>query len=82
MPRQGGNFMKGSNRSQMGSNAVTAQNQGGGSRKAGFPYMIGRDHNSSIFIQNQTLLKWNTLPFGYRVRPSRPVGMDHRIPMR
>ena len=75
-------YMRSSNHNRMGSNAFTDQNQGGGSKKAGFPYMIGRDHNSSIFIQNQTLLKWNTLPFGYNVRATLPTGWDSRIRMR
>jgi len=34
----------------MGSNAVTDQKQGGGSKKAGFPHTIGRDHWVSIYM--------------------------------
>ena len=40
-----------SNRSKMGSNAITDQNQGGGEKKAGFPYQVGRDSWSSIAIK-------------------------------
>jgi len=42
----------GSNRSQMGSNVFTVANQGGGSKKAGFPYQVGRDSWSSIAFQS------------------------------
>jgi hypothetical protein len=73
----------------MGSNAITDINQGGGSKKAGFPYMIGRDSWASIFIQGcdpvgkhcctLTDLK-KTLVFTKNT--VRPVGNDARIPMR
>jgi hypothetical protein len=33
-------------------NTISNQNQGGGSKKAGFPYMVGRTEWSSIFINN------------------------------
>ena len=46
-----GNMFSSSSRSQMGSNAVTGQNQGGGSKKAGFPYQIGRGWQTSIAFQ-------------------------------
>jgi len=39
-----------SNRSSMGSNVYTSQQQGGGNKKAGFPYQVGRDSWSSIYI--------------------------------
>jgi len=38
----------GSNRSQMGSNVFTTQSQGGGDKKAGFPYQVGRSSWTSI----------------------------------
>lgn len=44
-----------SNRAAMGSTAITDQNQGGGNKKAGFPYQVGRESWSSIAIENQTL---------------------------
>lgn len=39
-----------SNRARMMSNAYTDINQGGGDKKAGFPYQIGRESWSSVFI--------------------------------
>ena len=64
-----------SNRSRMGSNVYTDQNQGGGVKKAGFPHLIGRDHWTSIYLkntsQNLTVLKFTVNP---NVRQSRGVG--------
>ena len=64
-----------SNRSRMGSNVYTDQNQGGGNAKAGFPHIIGRDHWTSIYLrntsQNLTVLKFTINP---NVRQSRGVG--------
>ena len=37
-----------SNRASMGSTVDTVQNQGGGSKKAGFPQVVGRDSWTSI----------------------------------
>ena len=86
---RGNPFRTSSSRYTVGSNAVTDQNQGGGSRKAGFPYIIGRNSWSSIYIQGCapitgnccTLKNWQkTLVLTKNV--SRPVGSDPRIPMR
>lgn len=62
-----------SNRARMGSTATTDQNQGGGSKKAGFPYMVGRSSWSSIDIMNISLSRAMTtkLPLA---RPSRGIG--------
>jgi hypothetical protein len=38
----GNGFSTKASRNNMGSNAVTDVNQGGGNKKAGFPYLIGR----------------------------------------
>ena len=46
-----GNMFRSSNRSQMGSNVYTDVNQGGGSKKAGFPYQVGRSYRTSIAFQ-------------------------------
>lgn len=67
--------------------SIVNQNQGGGSKKAGFPGLIGRDSWTSIFYQSNgvnccTLKGYNTLRLTYSVSQSRPVGMDARIPMR
>ena len=70
-----------SNRHRMGSNAVTDQNQGGGVKKAGFPYIIGRSWRTSIaFGDNVTkgyctkLKTYQTLCFTSPVHQSRPTG--------
>ncbi len=50
------------------------QNQGGGNKKAGFPYIVGRDSWTSIAFngtsQNSKVLQFTVNPF---VRQSRPV---------
>ena len=45
-----GSAFRSSNRSSMGSNVYTTQSQGGGSKKAGFPYQVGRESWASIHI--------------------------------
>ena len=64
--------------STMGSNAYTDQNQGGGSKKAGFPYMIGRIYGVSLLHQmNQPLSSFAIAPVGQKaVRQSRPIGVS------
>lgn len=60
--------------------SITNQNQGGGSKKAGFPYLVGRDSWTSIALHGtkQYLdeakggLQFTLNP---NVRQSRPVGM-------
>jgi hypothetical protein len=66
-----------SNGYRSGSNAITDQAQGGGNKKAGFPYQVGREHFSSIFIKNTTLAfaMTNTHP---EAKFSRPIGGDVR----
>jgi hypothetical protein len=75
----------GSNRSQMGSNVFTVQNQGGGSKKAGFPYQVGRESWSSIAIGSVDPTKpsgccslrsmnFTTKP---AANPSRPIGSTY-----
>jgi hypothetical protein len=66
----------------MGSNAFTDQNQGGGERKAGAPYQIGRESWSSRFIKNQNLSTLIRLPINYKAGRNLPVGFDSRIRMR
>jgi hypothetical protein len=43
----------------MSSNAITDQNQGGGDKKAGFPFMIGRDSWTSIYMDNTNVVNGN-----------------------
>lgn len=46
------------------------QNQGGGDKKAGFPFMVGRNQWDSIFIKNQPLARLQkTLVFANSSRP-------------
>lgn len=57
------------------------QNQGGGNKKAGFPYQVGRDSWSSLFLRSTepiygnccNLTKINTT-FRFTRNISRPVG--------
>ena len=43
-----GNPFRGSNHYRSGSNTRTTISQGGGSKKAGFPYQVGRTYSTSI----------------------------------
>ena len=61
------------------------QNQGGGNKKAGFPYMIGREWQTSIAFNNTNVannhcFKLNsfatTCPAAANVKQSRPIGGD------
>ena len=66
------------------------QEQGGGSKKAGFPYLIGRGWQTSIAFNNTnvimgkccTLKSYQTLLFTSPVSQSRSIGTDVRLPMR
>jgi hypothetical protein len=67
------------NRYQMGSNARTDINQGGGVKKAGFPYIVGRGWRTSIAFGNNitqctNLTQLQTLCFTNTVHQSRPIG--------
>lgn len=60
--------------------SITNQNQGGGSKKAGLPYLVGRDSWTSVsFRQTKQFLnegrKGLLLTVNTDVRQSRPVGM-------
>jgi len=56
--------------------SITNQKQGGGNKKAGLPYMVGRDSWSSVALkgtsQNLSVLK---MPLVSTVNPSRPVSV-------
>ena len=64
------------------------RNQGGGSKKAGFPYMIGRSTWSSIFMGTghnvaglgrcASLKCMQTVWYKGTVRQSRPIGVSVR----
>ena len=55
--------------------SIVNRNQGGGSKKAGFAYIIGRDHSTPIYFhrsaQSLPLLQKTVFP---NVRPSRNIG--------
>ena len=76
-----GNMFRSSSRNRMGSNAITDQEQGGGSKKAGFPYQIGREWQTSITLGSTDpvsghccTLKTLQLNLFPNARPSRPIG--------
>ena len=67
-----------SNGYRSGSNAITDQAQGGGSKKAGFPYQVGRDSWCSIAIPKTSLAFVMETKFPL-ANFSRPIGSDVRI---
>ena len=76
------NYMRTSNRAGFVSSAVVNQNQGGGEKKAGFPYIVGRTQWTNIALQTNNNGKGNscncslkTLQFTVNpdVRQSRPT---------
>ena len=85
---QGGAWSN-SNKARMMSNVSTDRNQGGGEKKAGFPYQIGRESWASIFIHSVdpingrccNLSKVGTTMV-FTKNTVRPIGNDSRIPMR
>jgi hypothetical protein len=69
---------------------IINQNQGGGNKKAGFPYMVGRGWQTSIAFDNTnvvsghccTLKSYQTLLYTFPVCASRNINSDPRIPLR
>lgn len=68
--------------------SITNQNQGGGSKKAGFPHTIGRDSWTSVYLQSVAtisgnccnLKKTNTnLRLTYTANQNLPANMRHGI---
>jgi len=63
------------------SNAQTNQNQGGGEKKAGFPYMIGRGWRTNIAFGTDSnpairccgLKSYQTMTWTANAKPSRPI---------
>lgn len=60
--------------------SITNKNQGGGSKKAGLPYLVGRDSWTSIALHGtKQYLTESTgglqFTMNPKVRQSRPVGM-------
>lgn len=70
-------------------NTIISQNQGGGSKKAGLPYQVGRNSWSNIYLGNSnrmvsfgikkccTVRDMTVLPFTGKVNSSRPIGRDN-----
>jgi len=56
--------------------SITNQASGGGNKKAGLPYLVGRTAASSVAFDGtkQNLSTWQ-MPMTSIVRPSRPIGM-------
>ena len=87
MPK--GGAWSNSNRNRMLSNVNTVQNQGGGEKKAGFPYQIGREHWTSIFLHTVDPINGRCCNRGkiattmvFTKNTVRPIGGDVRIDMR
>lgn len=75
------NIFRSSNRSQLSSGVYTTQNQGGGSKKAGFPYQIGRSTWTSVAFHSTDpvhghcyLLGCYNTNRGKNASISRPIG--------
>lgn len=88
MPIKSRGMFSSSSRARMMSNAITDQNQGGGEKKAGLPYQIGRDSWVSIYF-GQKPQSGNCCTAGDMARTLvftrntiRPQGVDSRIAMR
>lgn len=66
--------------------SLVNQNQGGGSKKAGFPYQIGRSSWTSIFFQSVDPVNGHCCKlsnYQLAIRPianiSRPIGRNNNI---
>lgn len=56
--------------------SITNQSQGGGSKKAGLPYLIGRDSTVSVALKNHTQYMGKlSLPLTSTTNLSRGIGM-------
>lgn len=69
----------GSNKAKMGSNAMTTQNQGGGIKKSGYPYIIGRTQWTHIAFDQQDGI--NNLQFqmknAFNASITRPINSTY-----
>jgi hypothetical protein len=56
--------------------SITNRAQGGGEKKAGLPYLVGRDSATSVaFRGTSQRLSILQMPLTTTVRPSRPIGV-------
>ena len=67
-------------RNHTGSIAESNRNQGGGDKKAGFPYMIGRMASGLGHVDPQPLTRWNTtiMPMAHITRPISSLSNANR----
>ena len=88
MPK--GGAWSNSNKNRMLSNVQTVQNQGGGEKKAGFPYQVGRSSWTSMFIHSVAPVSGNCcshekimkMPFtSSRQNTVRPLNIRSNIKM-
>lgn len=60
--------------------SITNQSTGGGNKKAGLPYLVGRDTASTIaFRGTKQTMSILSLPLVYTTGPSRPIGSRFRL---
>ncbi len=62
--------------------SLVNQNQGGGSKKAGLPYIVGRSSASSLVLKYTPPLTSLRQTMFFTRNTVRPVDGDVRIPMR
>ena len=56
--------------------SITNQNQGGGSKKAGLPYQVGRESGSSIAMRGTSQrISVLRMPLTTTTSQSRPIGV-------
>ena len=72
----------------MSSNVNTTRNQGGGEKKAGFPYQIGRESWTSRFIRSVEPINGNccnqtqiSKTMNFTTNTIRPIGIRTNIRM-
>ena len=58
---------------------IITQKQGGGDKKAGLPYQVGRNSWTSIFIDNTSIVNIS-MTKNPNVRVSRPMGSTINVP--
>ena len=87
MPK--GGAWSNSNKTRMLSNVSTVQKQGGGEKKAGLPYQVGRESWTSIFLNSTDPITGRCCNLGkigttmvFTRNTIRPIGNDSRINMR
>ena len=63
--------------------SIITQNQGGGDKKAGLPYIVGRDSWTSIYFNERASCPLTNMQITHRVaNQSRPIGTSMRLQFR